>query len=119
MTEINWKRVALNYGFVDEKTMWEELYVKGKSSIADLSNRLTIGTHTVKRRLAFYHIETRGRGGSNNSTPPRRNVLWHVDQRVVHNSTIKELVWLTGCSPAVISSYKNAAVRREDEVLCD
>lgn len=109
MTEHNWKRIAQKFGFADEKTMWEELYVKQGSSIGDLSLRLGFGTHTVKRRLSACHVDIRPRGGNNGSTPPSRNILWHLDQRVVWGSSIKELAWLTGCSSAVICSYKSAA----------
>lgn len=103
----NWKKVARDLGFASERDLWETLYVKEENSIEALHDRLGYGTHTIKRRLAACGIDCRGRGGNNNSTPPARDVLFHLDQRVVHFFTIKELSFLTGCSPAVISGYKN------------
>ena len=106
MSKINWKKVTRTLGFETEHEMWEELYNNQQSSIEDLHERLGFGTHTIKRRLAVCNIALRGRGGNNHSTPPRKDILFHLDQRVVVFSTQKELSFLTGCSPAVISTYK-------------
>lgn len=109
----NWKKVARDLGFSSEREMWETLYVKEANSIEALHDRLGYGTHTIKRRLAAVGIDCRSRGGNNGATPPARDVLFHLDQRVVHSVTIKELTWLTGCSPAVISNYKNTTLGGE------
>lgn len=105
----NWKKVARDAGFASEQEMWNELYTNRGASIKDLAERLGFGTYTIKRRLEHHNVPLRGRGGANGGTPPRRNVLFHLDQRVVHDCTITALQELTGCSPAVISNYKQRA----------
>lgn len=105
----NWKKVARDAGFNSEKEMWDELYTRTCSSIKNLADRLGFGTYTVKRRLSIHGVVLRSRGGNNGATPPKRDVLFHLDQRVVFNSTIDFLTELTGCSPAVISNYRTRA----------
>ena len=102
----NWQRLARTLDYPDEVEMWQDLYLRQGLSIPNLGQRLGYGNFTIRRRLLKAGIPLRGQGGNNHPTPPAKNVLFHLDQRVVWGSTIERLKELTGCSVAVISKYK-------------
>jgi hypothetical protein len=102
----NWVKVARDLGYTDEKSMWIDLYTTQHFSIEELHRRLNYGMHTIIRRLEHCKIDRRPTGGARYS-PNQRAKLFHLDQRVVWTTTIKELSILLNISTALISKYRN------------
>lgn len=102
----NWVKVARDLGYPDEKSMWGDLYVTQHLSIEELHKRLNYGMHTIIRRLEHCKIDRRPTGGARYS-PNQRAKLFHLDQRVIWTTTIKELSTLLDISTALISKYRN------------
>jgi hypothetical protein len=112
----NWEKVARNLSYLDEKSMWVDLYLTQSLSIDEIHKRLDYGTHTIIRRLDHHGINRRSTGGARFS-PNQRGKLFHLDQRVVWFLTIKELSNHTNISTALISKYKNYHEGEFDEFL--
>jgi hypothetical protein len=95
--QTQWKEIANTLGFSDEKSMWEELYVKDKRTIGELAKTLGFGTATLSRRMQLCGIDKRQRGGAN--SPSRVAIaIAHLDQRFVRLAKPDEIAKLVDAS---------------------
>lgn len=59
--------------FTDDKMMLEEMYLNQKMSIEAIAAKIGVSKQSIRERLKKHRIETRPRGGRNN-TRKRNNV---------------------------------------------
>jgi transposase-like protein len=70
MSMIDWDAVAHRLGHLNEKALWENLYVDRKLSISELAEQFGVGRSTIRSSLIRNEIEIRERGGPNHRTAP-------------------------------------------------
>jgi hypothetical protein len=98
-----WDTLAHEMCFRNERDMLETFYET--MSIAEIANRLGVGTATINRRLNLCGIEKRSRGGDN--TKARLSVLlYHIDQRTVMAMPGNEFAATFGISKSRVYKYK-------------
>lgn len=101
----DWDWQARQFGFKDEKDMWEGFYVLEEKSISMLALILHVGTATVSRRLDLHGVVKRPKGGDNN--PGQQTFkLSHLDQRIVLVLPLDLLADITNISRSLWYKYR-------------
>lgn len=103
----DWNGIARLIGFADEKSMLQSFYLTEELPIADIARKLSCGPATVANRLRRHQIETRTRGGANNTHKLAR-LLFRMDQRYVFGTSDVLLASLIGSHQSTVYKYKRS-----------
>lgn len=103
----DWDGIAKTIGFADETSMLTYFYVKEQLSIVDIGVKLGAGAATIAQRLHKCKIQTRSRGGANNSHTKTR-ALFRMDQRLVFSMKETDLAKLVEAHQTSVYKYKRS-----------
>jgi len=85
--------------------MYEAFYNEQGLSVMEIADRLDAGTATINRRMSFYQIVKRPRGGAR-KTADKKATLFYLDQRVVMALPNRLLAEMYDMSYSVVYQYK-------------
>lgn len=121
----NWLPIANTLGFLTEREMFEDLYLKQEFSLSQLKGILGYSVWTIRNRLVRSGIPLRQRGGPNNRLGARRlkNLTLEelfqpaqkiVDKYHVHLSTVYAEVRFRKkeMRNAVLSNHANTGIQQ-------
>ena len=92
---INWKQLAQENNYLDDRAMFMQLYYRMQYSASMLSRKLNISYQSILNRIRYHNIPVRSRGGPNNRGSVMLNLVLERDN--IRSMTAREAARKYGC----------------------